>query len=58
MIPEDAELKAILFQVKAARAELVRIEREAEGELDLLSVIRQLDEIIRRLDQRGPTITP
>jgi hypothetical protein len=53
MIPQDAvsraEVEAILAQIRRARAELIRVERDAGGSHDLGSVIKKLDEVIRKL---------
>ena len=42
-----------MFQIKEARADLARIERESGGDLDLGGVILKLDEVIRRLTSRA-----
>ena len=53
MIPEDAvsraEVEAILFQIRRARADLIRVERDCGGSHDLGSVIRKLDEVVSKL---------
>ena len=53
MIPQDAvsraEVEAILAQIRRARAELIRVERDAGGSHDLCGVIKKLDEVIRKL---------
>jgi hypothetical protein len=53
VIPEDAvsraEVEAILFRIRQARVDLIRVERDSGGSYDLCSVIRKLDEVIRKL---------
>ena len=53
MIPEDAvsraEVEAILFQIRRARADLIRVERETGGCRDLYSIILKSDEVVRKL---------
>jgi len=53
MIPEDAvssaEVEAVLFKIRRARADLSRIEQEAGGSRDLSAVVLKLDEVIRKL---------
>jgi hypothetical protein len=53
MIPEDAvsraEVEAILFRIRRARADLIRVERDCGGSHDLCGVIKKLDEVIRKL---------
>ena len=52
-MPDDAvsgaELEAILFQIKQARADLIKVEHDAGGDLDLLGIVKILDEVVRRL---------
>lgn len=51
MIIEDAvtkaELETVLLRIRGARADLIRVERDSGGNLS--SVIRKLDEVVRRL---------
>jgi Flp pilus assembly protein TadB len=51
MIPEDAvsraEIEAILFRIRQAKSDLIRVERDSGGNLS--SVIRKLDEVVRKL---------
>jgi hypothetical protein len=53
MIPEDAvsraEVEAILFRIRQARDDLIRVERDSGGSRDLYSVILKLDEVVRKL---------
>jgi hypothetical protein len=53
MIPEDAvtkaEVEAILIQIRRAKDELIRVERETGGCRDLCGVIVKLDEVVRKL---------
>jgi hypothetical protein len=42
-------VEAILFQIRRARTELIRVERDAGGSHDLCGVIKKLDEVIRKL---------
>jgi hypothetical protein len=54
MIPEDAvtkaEVESVLSRIRQVRADLIRVERESGGNYDLCSVVRKLDEVIRRLN--------
>jgi hypothetical protein len=54
MIPEDAvtkaEVESVLSRIRQVRANLIRVERESGGSYDLCSVVRKLDEVIRRLN--------
>jgi hypothetical protein len=54
MIPEDAvtkaEVESVLSRIRQVRADLIRVERESGGSYDLCSVVRKLDEVIRRLN--------
>jgi hypothetical protein len=54
MIPEmdavsRAEVEAILFRIRRARADLIRVERDCGGSHDLGSVIKKLDEVVGKL---------
>ncbi len=44
-----AEVETVLLKIRQARADLVRVEQESDGSYDLRSVIRKLDEVVRRL---------
>jgi hypothetical protein len=51
MIPEDAvtkaEVESVLSKIRKPRADLIRVERDSGGNLS--SIIRKLDEVVRRL---------
>jgi hypothetical protein len=54
MIPEDAvtkaEVESVLFKIRQARADLIRVEKESGGSCDLRSIIGKLDEVVRKLN--------
>jgi hypothetical protein len=42
-----AEVESVLMKIRQARADLIRVERDSGGNLS--SIIRKLDEVVRKL---------